>query len=307
MEKTMKHLIEIPIVSILLTLAYFAANKDEAEANEWLIIDSNDPNDFTVLDATKSTDIMFCYYDVNGVTEEVTLDIVGDEIVCSRPAEKAIEIIFKSLYKCYGDFSRDIDDLTVRFEPPPEPNEPNEPNDVWVYDPNATITSDYIYKSEMDFTCDTLEMADTTMYLKNMPLLTKDEIRDFAIVIGAATARLSACDEFYEELLRLVPAKLLQDPDKPEPNESELMLVHPPEIKHVWECSCGQGWGEMFEISCGCGKVYKTLDIIMKCIPTWPDYIELDKDLMIDGDSLRYPITKGTKIYFKEDECEDVD
>lgn len=42
-------------------------------------------------------------------------------------------------------------------------------------------------------------------------------------------------------------------------------------------------------------------------IPTWPDYIELEKDLWIDCiDGPRDPndyyiITKGTKIYFKDD------
>jgi len=94
--------------------------------------------------------------------------------------------------------------------------EPNEPNDIWVYDPNMTITSDYAMAAEIDFAVDTLEMAGATMYLKNMPLLTKDEIRDFAIVIGAATTKLYACDEYYKELLRLVPSKLLQKPKEDE-------------------------------------------------------------------------------------------
>ena len=238
MEKTMKHLIEILIVSMVLFMsAFFVGCKDEAEAEEkegvW-ILTSNDPKEITVRD---------------------------------------------------------------------EPNEPDyltDPNWTFTADPNMCITFE-------DFVSDTINMADTNIYLKNMPLLTKKELRDFALVISAATARLSACDEFYEELLRLVPAKLLQDPDKPEPNEPELMLVHPPEPNHVWECSCGEGWGEMFEIFCGCGKVYKTLDIIMKCIPTWPEYIELDKTLVFETRGNYFTSPKGTKIYFKEDECEDVD
>ena len=49
-------------------------------------------------------------------------------------------------------------------------------------------------------------------------------------------------------------------------------------------------------------------------IPTWPDYIELDEDLIIQGHpdihnigerevdlSLRIELSKGTKIYFRED------
>ncbi len=38
-------------------------------------------------------------------------------------------------------------------------------------------------------------------------------------------------------------------------------------------------------------------------IPTWPDYIELDKDLMFDkpGTERRWWLPKGTKIYFSDD------
>lgn len=101
-----------------------------------------------------------------------------------------------------------------------EPNEPNKPEitfELVIEDPNDAN----MCISIEDFTSDALElgMAGKLIYLKNMPLLTKKELRDFAIVISAATANLSACNEFYEELLRLVPAKLLQDPDKPKPNE----------------------------------------------------------------------------------------
>ncbi len=87
-------------------------------------------------------------------------------------------------------------------------------------------------------------------------------------------------------------------------------IIEPNEPEHVWKCSCGQGWDEMLEIFCGCGKTYKTLDIIMKCIPTWPDYIELEKELIViwpkeileDGYDYQPKITmsKGAKIYFKD-------
>ncbi len=67
-----------------------------------------------------STDVMFTYID-----EELTLNIIDGEIVCSRPAEKAIEIIFKSLYVGYNiGPDTDINDLPVRF---PGPNEPTRP------------------------------------------------------------------------------------------------------------------------------------------------------------------------------------
>ncbi len=96
-------------------------------------------------------------------------------------------------------------------------------------------------------------------------------------------------------------------------DEDVAVRYEPNEPEHVWKCSCGQGWDEMLEIFCGCGKTYKTLDIIMKCIPTWPDYIELEKDLVLRYDFpepndpmlIHFPsdtriISKGTKIYFKE-------
>ncbi len=56
----------------------------------------------------------------------------------------------------------------------------------------------------------------------------------------------------------------------------------------------------------------KEMDVdIYKFIPTWPDYIELDKDLWFDSEHLNEPNKppiyrkiaigdKGTKIYFKD-------
>ena len=47
---------------------------------------------------------------------------------------------------------------------------------------------------------------------------------------------------------------------------------------------------------------------LLDWIPTWPEYIELDKDLVIDNSEVAgtWPdlviIQKGTKIYFREDE-----
>jgi len=53
------------------------------------------------------------------------------------------------------------------------------------------------------------------IYLKNMPLLTKDEVRDFALFMGCMTINTHStfCDEYYEGLLRLVSEKLLKEPE----------------------------------------------------------------------------------------------
>ena len=103
-----------------------------------------------------------------------------------------------------------------------------------------------------------------------------------------------------------------QPPNEPNEPENEWIRIHtPPEQEYSWKCSCGEGFGEMLEVSCSCGKIYKTFDILMKNIPTWPEYIELEKDLIIKlperpnlfqgafrKEQFRFP--KGSKIYFKE-------
>ncbi len=87
------------------------------------------------------------------------------------------------------------------------------------------------------------------------------------------------------------------EPDVPGRNESE----------YKWFCSCGKGIRKMSIYECrDCGKVYNPLDVILKNIPTWPDYIELEKDLVIDLPDdhsigiYEIILGKGTKIYFKE-------
>ena len=76
--------------------------------------------------------------------------------------------------------------------------------------------------------------------------------------------------------------KVIEYIPKPEPNESEYILNIP-----------------------------DILENIMKHIPTWPDYIELEKTLIIGHEEYTNPngsktifhgieIGKGTKIYFKE-------
>lgn len=113
----MNRLIEITLIStILLLIAYAAGCKNEVDY---------DPNEFIFeLYSTDSnyTDISFSYDNNNGVTKELTLNVIDGEIVCSQSPKKAIEIIFKTLCKAYN--IREVEDWPVRFE---EPNEPNEP------------------------------------------------------------------------------------------------------------------------------------------------------------------------------------
>ena len=58
----------------------------------------------------------------------------------------------------------------------------------------------------------------TKLYLKNIPLLTKEELREFAIFVACASSPVSSnmCDEYYEGLLRLVSPKLLKEPNEPQ-------------------------------------------------------------------------------------------
>lgn len=102
------------------------------------------------------------------------------------------------------------------------------------------------------------------------------------------------------------------EPNEPEPNEPQLVIDIP---EHRWKCSCGEKHYELFCLTCSCGKKYKTFEIFMNNIPTWPEYIELGKDLVLRYDFpepnnpllIHIPsefriISKGTKIFFKEDE-----
>ena len=84
-----------------------------------------------------------------------------------------------------------------------------------------------------------------------------------------------------------------------EPNEPECIVIEHPMLQegytfHIWEPN---------DISV----------VSLDFIPTWPEYIELEKDLWLDcrhkddpndfGSSYGYiMIEKGTRIYFKEDE-----
>lgn len=67
--------------------------------------------------------------------------------------------------------------------------------------------------------------------------------------------------------------------------------------KYKWYCSCGRGIREMSTYECrDCGKTYSAFEVILNNIPTWPDYIEIKKDLVIGA----WVIEKGTKIYCKD-------
>ncbi len=161
------------------------------------------------IEAEKISDLMFEYSN-DGNTETLTLNIIDNEIVCSQPAEKAIEIIYKTMWKTWGDTPLvDIDDFPVRF---PEPNEP---------------------KCEGH---------------------------------GYTAIYCPECHNFPE-------------PKEPTMQESDIIPM----------------------------ETDRYMLDFMSLIPTWPDYIELEKDLVIDvpvefGEirTFGYQLIKGTKIYFKE-------
>lgn len=90
----------------------------------------------------------------------------------------------------------------------------SEPNEAELNDPNDStyFTSDYAVIWE-NFISDTVSVNDVTIYVKNTHLLTKEELRDFALFISSVSAVGGMCEEYYEGLLKLVPTKLLQDPN----------------------------------------------------------------------------------------------
>jgi len=57
-------------------------------------------------------------------------------------------------------------------------------------------------------------------------------------------------------------------------------------------------------------RIEKLEESHLQMIPTWPDYIELEKDIYFDihdqnapdgmWKKVRWPLPKGTKIYFKD-------
>lgn len=129
MQKTMKHLIEILIVSILLfMLAFFVGCKDEAEAKEdvWLIIDSNDPkepNEPNCINIDWEPDYPVDLRLHGKSADYVEFKLGGDhEIVCDSTRDKWLRVLYESMS---GKEPNNV--VTLRFETPPEPNEPDKP------------------------------------------------------------------------------------------------------------------------------------------------------------------------------------
>lgn len=126
----------------------------------------------------------------------------------------------------------------------------------------------------------------------------------------------------YGYALPFIPPEI----EAPEPNAPEYKFfpIELPKPDYKWFCPCGQGMPETISFECSCGQYYNTIEVIMKNIPTWPDYIELEKDLVIkykidsgivdvvglsdvgilvrkkmNTKKVMYDFPKGTKIYFK--------
>ncbi|MCJ7483881.1 MAG: hypothetical protein MUO31_13060 [Thermodesulfovibrionales bacterium] len=93
----------------------------------------------------------------------------------------------------------------------------NEPESI-TYDVNDPILLSWTGDASLsiDWTIertDTITVNDTVIYTKNVPLLTKDELRDFALYISAMSALSSMSEEYYDGFLKLLPEKLLKDPN----------------------------------------------------------------------------------------------
>lgn len=84
--------------------------------------------------------------------------------------------------------------------------EPNDPNYLWF---SSEVSIDIIEPS--DTLCFGVNGPD--IYLKNLPLLDKDEVRDYALAISAANVSLYTCDEHHQALMKLISPKLLKKPN----------------------------------------------------------------------------------------------
>ena len=240
------------LLFLFASLVFGCEDRTEAEVsepNDYILFNSNE-DDYAIgkILPTSYTDIGCTY---NG--ETLTLNIVDNEIVSNQPAEKTVEIIFKSLYNCYVNDGIDVNDLTVRFEGLSEPNEPE-------------CSHERLYGTSRGFNDDSIYCA--------------------------------TCGEAIKIL-------------EPEPNEPELTYTAE-ELDEIYkdEPSLGRLVKDLYGV--GEGRLLWKKDL-HKIIPTWPDYIELDKELMIKlperpnlfqgafrKEQYRFP--KGTKIYFKDDD-----
>ena len=122
------------------------------------------------------------------------------------------------------------------------------------------------------------------------------------------TYTIEELDEIYkdEPALGKLAKRLwgFGEPEPNEPEESELHII----------CDCGMKYDIRGKELCYKSRYTFLTDFVKAInpkskIPTWPEYIELEKDLYIDISSrVRDPekgrtwnLVKGTKIYFKDD------
>ena len=95
-----------------------------------------------------------------------------------------------------------------------------------------------------------------------------------------------------------VPSEWVSEPNEPEYTESELEEIYKDE----------PALGKLAKYLYGYGTPPTAHYDITHFIPTWPDYIELEKDLIIhrpgskENDYYVWFFNKGTKIYFKDEE-----
>ena len=240
-----------------------------------------DPNDDIWIDYDPyPTTMTLPRYTFEGMDfkEEITLKLGGgSEIVCN-----VTERLFWA--RMYGALSgkAPTEEVTLRFKP--EPNEPNEP-----------ITSIHISMISDDFE-----------EFNKIYIGTDSEIKE-ALLKDGVIAKPNEPDEIatkiyegqkfrYKDRLYIFDSErfiLIENETTTEPNEPEegSIIVENDKGDYVFIKPKSNQFG----------------------IPTWPDYIELDKDLIyfVPDDNDEWTIGdgvevilihKGTRIYFKEDE-----
>jgi len=317
----MKRLIEILLISTLLfTFAFFAGCKDKAEA-VW-------DGDIYLKGTERPPEALIYYYDGGKRIEYIPRP---------EPNEPNEIIVLKGMRHAWQEEGWN----RIDYEPQPEPNEPNEPitsihismisddfeefNKIYIgtdseikeallkdgviakpNEPDEIATK--IYEGQKFRYKDRLYIFDSERFILNDTTTepTEPEIDG----IGPKIEIIYKCPrcgyDFHSEpepnktyspiYDRALSAEEIAEIDNrlaPEPNEPEegSILVETDTGDYVWMKPTKFRFG----------------------IPTWPDYIELDKDLIIESSHKNDPnnplvshydvvLEKGTRIYFTEDE-----
>ena len=288
--------IALLIIFSLLVWVVFGVSQ-EGEPNEGIVI--IDPN-FTGIDMDWEPDypidLRLCGNDANYVEFKAGKD---NEIVCDSTREKYLKILYQSLTG--KEPNRPV---TLGFE------EPNEPEDII-----ATFDSERfrLIVDDQDWQCTTCGQLFDSFEERISHYCLDPKVKELTLGI------------IREAIQGFINQGYTLDHNAASEGRIEFIEPNEPECNHDRIVGFSQGFHSSSTWCAVCGDTIKTYELgdpnavlhyhepepePMKYslpIPTWPDYIELEKDLIFNALPYdpNYPgngivITKGTKIYFSE-------